>query len=691
MEPVHKQSERRLRVVAGLFLVWALCIAGRLFQLQIVQHEALKHAAASQQQATLSIPALRGDIIDRTGHPLAVSIPTYSLSVNPQQIKNAAFFAASVASTLGLDEEELRARLEELKSRSGKGRDFFLLKHDVTKGEIEGLKRKNFGPDVFQFFRDSRREYPNTRVASHVVGSVNASGQGDSGVEQKLNAELSGRPSQLSVLRDAMMEPYVTKVIDPGQQGANVTLTIHNVIQNSAERALADGVRESGAHKGSVVVMDPNTGEVLALANYPDFDPSNPKPNRDDFEARLNTAVQAPCEPGSVMKMITVTMALESGRFKPETPIYCENGTFARPGRPPIHDAHRMGLLDVAGVLIHSSNIGVAKISIASGPEMLYSYLKKFGIGDRTHVELPGETGGILWPQQCGATNSDGRPLPCWTPASHEYIAFGHEVGATAIQLARAVSVIANGGLLVSPHLVLKEERRTPDGAIESIPRTLPEPRRVVRAETAFTIRKIMQGVVLEGTGRRAKVPGYTVGGKTGSAEIFDQETHTWLRKRHNSSFIGFAPVTNPRVVVVVTLNYTPEQGGIAAAPVFSKVAATALRIMQVPKDDPDSDLKAPRQDSDVSDEPATEPLRRASKEKTVEPEPAQELVSNRMYVAGPRVPDFTGKRMLDVMRESMALGLPVETVGTGIARDQSPAPGKILPVGEKIRVDFGR
>jgi cell division protein FtsI (penicillin-binding protein 3) len=688
--PVEKLSERRLRIVAGVVLLWAVAISARFYQFQVARHTELKAAAEAQQQHTFQIPVLRGEIADRTGQLFAVSIPTESVVVNPQRVKNPEFFAGQVAMTLGLNAQEVRTRIEELQARKGKGRGFLLLKRHVSPQEVTDLKRLPF--NAIEIVRDARREYPNNRVGAHVVGSIDAEGNGNSGLEQKLNADLKGRPGKMRVLTDSLQDPYVTWISDPGEQGANVTLTIQNVIQHVAERALEEGIQEASAERGSAVVMDPTNGEILALANYPNFDPSVEKPSPDEFARRMNTAVQAPCEPGSVMKMITVSMGIESGKFTPETLIYCENGHFARPGRKPIHDVHPNGTLDVAGVLIKSSNIGVAKISIASGPGLLYSYLRKFGIGDKTHVELPGETGGILWPLQCGGKNSRGEAMPCWSSSSHEYIAFGHEVGATALQLARAVSVIANGGLLVSPHIVMKKERPRADGSVEQLPLNLAPPARALEAQTAMTIRHIMQRVVLEGTGRRAKIPGYTVGGKTGSAQIF-MKGKGWMN-RHNSSFIGFAPVNNPRIVVVVTLNNTPQQGGIAAAPVFAKIAETALRVLQVPKDDPDNDIHGmPALPKEVNEQPEEQLKKLAEKKSAEKPQPAPEpaLTPGPYLVAGPRVPDFRGKPLVAVMRESAAMGLAVEFVGTGVARDQSPPPGRILPLGGRIHVQFAR
>jgi cell division protein FtsI (penicillin-binding protein 3) len=299
--PVEKLPERRLRIVAGVVLLWAIAISGRLYQLQVADHKELKAAAEAQQQHNLVIPVLRGEISDRTGQLFAISIPTESVVVNPMRVKNPEFFAGQVAGTLHLDAQEVRARIEELQSRKGKGRGYLLLKRHISPQEVADLKRLPF--NFIEIARDARREYPNNRVGAHVVGSIDAEGDGNSGVEQKLNSDLKGRPGKMRVLTDSLQDPFVTWISDPGEQGANITLTIQNVIQHVAEQALEGGIQEASAERGSVVVMDPSNGEILALANYPNFDPSLEKPTPEEFKSRLNTAVQAPCEPGSVMKM----------------------------------------------------------------------------------------------------------------------------------------------------------------------------------------------------------------------------------------------------------------------------------------------------------------------------------------------------------------------------------------------------
>jgi cell division protein FtsI (penicillin-binding protein 3) len=688
--PKESRASRRAVLVGRIAFVWAALVLVRLVYLQIVKHDELLKLARNQQQHLVSIRSDRGEILDRTGQPLAVSVRTLSAVVNPQRIPDSDFFAGNVAPILGLEPRALARRIRELQEhkrrRDALKRDGRLeeLRADVHEPSLEQLfLKRHISPEerarleqlpfkFVEFVRDSRRIYPNDDLAVHVVGGIDQEGNGNVGIEARLNQELKGRDGKMRVLTDSRQDTYYSWVVDPGEQGANVTLTVHRVIQHSAEVELVQAMRESGAWAGSVVVMDPQSGEVLAMANSPTFDRGREIKTEDDLKRRINIAVQAPCEPGSVMKMITVAMGLESGRFSPETPIYCENGVFPRPGRRAIHDVHHYGMLDVAGVLIKSSNIGVTKISLAMGPDRLAEYLEKFQIGHRTNVGLPGESRGMLAPRDE------------WAAASHEYMSFGHEVSATAIQLTRAVAVIANGGLLIQPHVVLKKERPSIKGSVEeTLPLSWDAPKRVLRPEVTFTMRRIMQRVVLEGTGKAAKIPGYSSGGKTGSAEIFDQKLKRWV-DRHNSSFIGFAPVVNPRIVVVVTLNGSVKLGGASAAPVFSKVAETALRVLQVPKDEPE--------DSATPEAPKPEPPSFDRLAKNMPPpEPETEPEDSGNELVGPRVPDFRGLPVAAALREALELGLPVSVVGGGTARGQRPLPGTILPAGKVVRIEFRR
>jgi cell division protein FtsI (penicillin-binding protein 3) len=315
-------------------------------------------------------------------------------------------------------------------------------------------------------------------------------------------------------------------------------------------------------------------------------------------------------------------------------------------------------------VLWRSSNIGAVNIGLTVGKERLYDYLRRFGFGRPTGIPLGSESWGML------------RPLNQWNKGSIGYVSFGHEVSTTTIQLAQAGAVLANGGFQVKPRLVRWRQR--PGGPREPDP--VEPPVRVLKPETAITMRQMMEGVILEGTGKRARLEGYTAGGKTGTAQIFDLATRRYFHKLHNGTFLGIAPLTNPSIVVVVTLNGTSRQGGQVAAPVFKEVASAALRLLNVTRDVPEVET--------------VEPEKLARMAKALQPapqEPVAEPPEDAGVLLGPRVPDWTGKSVKAVLRESMARGLPVEIVGTGLARMQSPPAGRVLGAGERVRVQFAR
>ncbi len=688
---VEKESARRAVWIARLTFFWALAIVLRLIHLQVVMHEDYVDIARNQHEHVVPVRATRGEILDRTGkHPLAISILTSSVVINPRRVVDSGFFAGSVAPILGLSKAEIEAEINERRNRpaGALGRSYMVLKRHVSKDEIVRLKRQPF--PYIEIVPDSRREYPNGALAAHVIGSLNSEGDGNAGIEQKLNKELRGKAGSMRVLTDSLQERYITWVEKPAAEGANLTLTLDSGIQYETERALAQGVIDAAAESATVIVMRPEDGAVLAMANSPSFDPGEQVPaeksaRKAAMDRRRNLGIQSPCEPGSVMKMITVTMALDTGRYTPESTINCEHGRFPRPGRKPITDLHHgYGVLPLSMVLIKSSNIGVAKVAIDLGPQTLWTYLQKFGMGRKTGIELPGEDIGILRRLECRGPNDPW----CWSKNSHEYIAFGHEIAATAIQLARATAVVANGGNLVEPHLVERMQRPRPDGTMEDLPVVRNKPQRVISSETSALLRQIMQRVVLEGTGRRAKMGGWSSAGKTGSAEIF-VPGQGWVN-RHNSSFIGFAPASNPKIVVVVTLNGTPRQGGSVAAPIFAKVAAAALRMLQVPMDMPETSLPEPEPQSIAATPARIETLAQAARPVDAGV-PAPAPVASPL-LAGPTVPDFRGMPLVAVLRRSSALGVDVEVVGSsGKAMRQSPPPGNVLPAGTRIRVEFTR
>lgn len=678
------QALRRLRMLGRLLLVWAVLILVKLVYLQIVCHDTLLRMAQQQQQKMEEIQAERGSIFDRTGQPLAMSLPVDSVCVNPMRVPDLSVAAAILSHELDLDENELLGRL---KWSADNQRGFLWVKRKISPEESARLRSLKL--DWIEFRTETRRFYPNGSLAAHVLGSVDHAGNGNGGVELALNKELAGHPGYMRVTTDVRQNAIDAQVAVQPKPGRNITLTIDSRIQYVMERELKEAVEITHSRTGSAVAMNPRNGEILALASYPSYDPNEPVHTGDSLASRTDLAVSTPFEPGSVFKVITLAAALETTSLRPESIIPCGNGVINLFGRV-IHDHKSYAALSMEDVLAHSSNIGAIQIGLRVGAPTLYEYIRRFGFGQETGLPEPAESSGLL------------RKLAHWTKSSIGSVAMGQEVSTTTLQLARACTVIADGGLLLKPRLILKN-------GVNETAAPVNRPVRVLRPETAITMRSMMEGVVLHGTGDKARLPGYTSGGKTGSAQIFDMATHSYTH-HYNGSFMGFAPVTNPRIVVVVTLNHTPSgaagYGGQVAAPVFRQVALAALRIMDVPKDLPDGyvpDDNKPVDHNDLaiaslSDQPGVEATDEAVSSVTpplVQPSVAASAVpgalDQRLFSVGPTVPNFQGMTMRAVIEKSEQLGMPVEVTGSGIAKSQAPAAGSTLPPGARVVVQFAQ
>lgn len=672
--------ERRLIWLAGIVLVWGGAIFAKLISLQVVHHQDYVKKARARQEELVPLRAQRGAILDRTGHPLAMSVQTESVFVDPLKLPALEFDSQLLARELHLDPAELYGRI---KTAYDNHRGFLWVKRGISPQESDDLR--NLKLDWIHLDTGSERHYPNGPLAAHVLGGVDFEEKGNAGIEKALDADLRGAPGEADILTDVHRRAIDELATKQARAGATLTLTIDEQLQFVAEREIAAAVKEHGAVSGSVVAMNPYNGEILALASYPPYDPNQTPESENDVAARANHAISVPFEPGSCFKVITLSAALETTNLKPDTPINCHGGVLALPGRV-IHEAEsheHFGFLPMSMVLAHSSNIGAIEIGMQVGRDTMYDYVRRFGFGQRTGISLPGESKGRL------------RAVPQWGTTSLASISMGQEVSVTTLQLARAASVVANGGLLVKPRLVLKEGDRT-------LP--IEPPVRAIKPETAITMRQMMEGVVLFGTGKAARLEGYTTGGKTGSAQIFDFATRHYTHS-YNGSFMGFAPVTNPAVVVVVTLNGTHGLGGfggVVAAPVFKVVATEALRILDVPKDLPDEPpsktLIARKELDDVSVAGLDSDQPNILEDRDEEDAPG----APRLAFVGPiapappppapgTVPDFKGMTLRAVLMEAAAKGMPVQPDGSGVARLQNPPPGSILHRGERIRVQFAR
>jgi cell division protein FtsI (penicillin-binding protein 3) len=685
------KSQERLAILGLVLGVWLLALLLRLIQLQVFSHDQYARMATRQQEKLDPIEAPRGAIFDRNGNYLAISSEAPIVCVDPLRIPDKDTAASLLAGVLNLDKDEL---LDQILHAAATRRGYLIIDNRATAEEVEAIRKMNL--EWVDIRRGSARSYPDGQLAAHVIGNVDAEGRGVAGIEKKLNSVLTGAPGLVRVTTDVHRQGYELEVEKPPVVGKDVKLTIDSRLQYVAERAIAEAVTEKHAQRGSIVAMDPYTGEVLALANYPTYNPNDRLKRGQRPYGREDYAVVAPFEPGSVFKVITLSAALETTRLRPASIIDCGNGIL-RLGIRTIHDEHRYGALPMEDVLAHSSNIGAIHIGLQVGENNMFNYVRKFGFGQKTGIELPAEAPGML------------RPLSRWRSGSLPSISMGHEVSVTSVQLARAASVIANGGFLVQPHVVMWEQ--APGGPKVSL--LHPKPVQVLEPATVITMRQMMERVVLLGTGTKAHVLGYSTAGKTGTAQIFDFGRRVYTHN-YNASFMGFSPVVHPSIVVVATVSGASGFTGMAAeaaAPAFRTVMEEALRLEGVPRDIPEElEAAAPKTKSGqaedgkakhekqaeeddlsiaaLSDPPSREDQRAAlgedSEDGAVAWMPAAE-------VSAPKTPDFLGKTVQDVVEEAVEQGIQIEAIGKGLARVQRPAPGELLPPAAHVRVLFAR
>src|SRR3954452_4010913 len=646
--------ERRLKWLAWFIVAWGAVIFFKLVSLQLLHHEEYVRMARARQEKAREIPAPRGAIYDRAGQVLALSTPAISVFVNPLKVPDLEVAAQIIAAELHMDAVELYGDMKQARDNH---RGFLWVKRKVP--YEDAMRLGNLHLDWINMQRESQRHYPNGPLAAHLLGGVDFEEKGNGGIEKALDQDLRGEAGQIRLLTDVKRRGIDSQLENEARPGTPVTLTIDERLQFVAERELAAAVQAKNAVSGSLVVMNPHNGDILAIASYPTYDPNVPPTSGGADPARRNHAVGVPFEPGSVFKVITLSAALETTTLRPESPIDCHGGVLKLPGRV-IHDSHGgLGVIPMEMVLAKSSNIGAIQVGFRVGQQNMYDYVRKFGFGQPTGIGLPGESRGKV------------RTLRYWGTTSLASVAMGQEVSVTTVQLAQAAAVVANGGLLVRPRLVMRKGDRT----IPPAP-----PVRVIKPETAITMRQMMEGVVLRGTGTNARLQGYSVGGKTGTAQIFDNVSHHYTHT-YNGSFLGMAPLTNPQIVVVVTINGTRGNSGFgsqAAGPVFKAVAAEALRVLEVPKDVPDESplptMVASAADmSDLADPDGDTSVRNIL-EDGEEDDPVVTTVAGGQRLvpqvappmpAGPKVPNFVGKSRRVVIPEAAAKGMAVTPNGS--------------------------
>lgn len=773
----------RFAWVALVFCSWVGVIGLRLVWLQVFQHSEWVDRAERQQQRTFAVAPRRGVLYDRNLRELAMTVLVDSIYAVPSELgENRPEAAELLAKVVHSDALDTFTTQGQMLARFNASRNFAWVARRVDAATADRVRQLNLKGVYFQ--KEFKRFYPDGDLAAQVLGYVGTDDNGLSGLEEEFDDEMHGAPGHKLTAVDAKSH-VLDSVENEPMPGENLVLSLDANIQHIAERALDEQVAKLKALHGTVVVQDPHTGQILALAVSPRF---NPNDSRHIEPGSLkNLAVSDIYEPGSTFKLVTYSAALDGAGVQPTDLVDCQGGAMTMYGRT-LHDdkSDHMGVVTVQQALEHSSDVGAAKMALKVGPQKFYDYMRSFGFGDRSGIELPSETRGLL------------RAPKKWGSTSILSLAIGQEIGVTPVQLVTMVSAIANGGTYLPPHILvedtdaLKGDARLQPVAFHpgtELPAKLPDgSHRVIRELTAAKMRAMMQGIVVEGTGRKAALNGYSSAGKTGTAEKVDPATHTYSHTKLVASFAGFAPVNNPAIAVAVVID-TPmaggedmHYGGAASAPVFAEVAQEVLEYLGVPHDQP---LKTKQQlaearttkegeDSgdnigdlnamfaEVNSLPADDPLRSiqasaaaagtansttasapAMQLASAVPAPVKSQVDSKLMKllpakvlkefaaragedlaltdtgvntavlrakddeqkiggrngeavvvdAGHRVavPDFTGGVLRGVVEKASGAGLRVEPVGNGVAKEQAPAAGTMVPQGTEVVVRFAR
>jgi cell division protein FtsI (penicillin-binding protein 3) len=749
----------RFTAIAVFLGFWSLLISAQLVRLQVFQHKHWVEEAAKIQRRGSDVAPRRGLLYDRNLTELAMTVQLDSIFAVPSEVgENRAEWARILSTIIHKDPADSFTSQEAILARLNNAQHFAWVAHRVDAETAQRIRELNLQGIHFQ--SEPKRFYPNGDLGAQVLGYVGAEDNGLAGIEKKYDEYLQGTKGKMSREIDAKQQAF-SSVVTPSSPGENLVLSIDANIQFIAERALDAQMQKVKAAHGTVVVQDPHTGQILALAEWPRFNPNDPHSIKEG--TLQDAAVSNPFEPGSTFKLVTYASALDAAGVQPTDLVDCEGGTWVYRGRA-FHDDKddHMHTVTVQRALEKSSDIGAAKIAMKVPPARFYQYMQDFGFGDRSGIELPSETRGLV------------RPPKLWGETSILSLAIGHELMVTPIQLASMVSSIANGGTYLPPRLLLQSTpamKGDPNlkpiafHAGHGLPNPLPpEAHRVIREETAARMRAMMQGIVLEGTGTAATLNGYSSGGKTGTAQKIDPVTHSYSHNHSVASFVGISPVSDPAITIVVVIDdptwNESRYGSKVSAPVFAEVAQETLQYLGVPHDQPVKtkseiqNLRASAQDSmdggteadsanlaalyaERNNLPADDPLRNPAKPAdapalseqstsspavptltafhpqtnttsqlatevpqnislaslAVKPKPPTQptdgvAISSSRQVA---VPVFVGQGLRTTVEHAVQAGLRLQPVGSGIAREQVPAAGTMVPEGTEVVVRFAR
>ncbi len=559
-----ENSRKRAVVIITIISFGFVVILFRLINLMILDHVKLSGRASQQYIREKTLTPQRGVIWDRNMKEMATNIETDSLYAVPSNIRDTGNLSAKIAPIIKVSAGEINKLLVKKKEKSF---TWLSRRMDMETSKKLNVLREPIKEGEIGFVTEPKRYYPKGQTASHILGFANIDDKGIAGLELVYNDYLKGEVKSVSVGMDARGKSLVSDVKET-VPGNNILLTVDEGLQYIVERELTNAMEERKAKAAVAIMMNPMTGEILALANRPTYDPNFP--SAADGEEKRNRAITDLYEPGSTMKSILASAAIEEKAVRLNNMFDVSKGSITVGGKT-IHDVHRHGVLTFQEVIKKSSNVGAVKIGMRLGATKYYEYMKRFGFGEKTGVDFPGETRGIL------------RNVKNWSGTSLAAMSIGQEIGITPLQMLRAYSAIANGGVLMKPYIV--SEIISPDG--KAIKRNSPaEERRVISKATAATLRDILKTVVEEGgTAQKANVKGNLVAGKTGTAQIFDPKTGHYSKNRFVSSFVGFAPADNPKVALIVVV-YEPTgetYGGLVAAPVFKNIIEHTFAYLDVP------------------------------------------------------------------------------------------------------------
>jgi cell division protein FtsI (penicillin-binding protein 3) len=661
MDTLEKWVRLRIRLVGLCFLVAFSFVATRAFHRQVLGQEDWQRRAERQHQKVIPLIPQRGTIFDRNGEALALSLEVDSIFLEPKKVTDAAKVGRQLADALSLKPAAVRSKLQS-------GKTFLWLKRQVSPRESELVRALKL--DGVGFIKEHRRFYPNSEIGAQVIGFTGLDPEGLEGLELKYDSVILGQGGYLVMERDALGRGIGAgdQVIQGAERGSDLYLTLDKNLQYLAEKELAEGVKSSRARAGTAIVVDPQSGEILAMASQPDYNPNaffRHRPNQ-----WRNRALTDTYEPGSTIKMFLLAAALNEGVVKPNDTIDCGNGSW-RVGGKVIHDHHPYGRLKLHEILKVSSNIGSAKIGKALERERYYKYLRGFGFGETSGIELPGEQAGLL------------RKPSQWFEIDLAAISFGQALTVTPLQVAMATAAVANKGNLMTPYVV--DRVVNPYGEVAEVHRPQVK-KQVISPTVARQIKEMLVMVTEEGgTGTLATVPGYRVAGKTGTAQKVDPVTGTYSMDKSVASFVGFVPADDPRLVILVVLD-EPEGktfGGLVAAPVFSRIASQSLRYLKV----------APTRPAEQTPLPTLAELAQMQAEQAEKAEKALQAKSKQAGVDAavdesvPLMPNCLGLSYRQVLQKMQSTGLNIRLQGSGRVMDQFPAPGQPISFGAEIWV----